>query len=378
MIVTKTVNFDLNQFNSNHFRRLGYDVVGNSVISIDIKDLGFNSSLKVEVECDVCQRQKFISYRKYNKNIKKYNIYTCSNKCAMVKNEKTCLEKFGVKYPLQSSEIMENLKGYFFDKFGVDNPSKLDSNKLKREKTMIEKFGVKTNLILPETHKKAVMLSYSEESIEKRKKTNNERFGVDNPMKSDIVYRKFKKTNLSKYGCEFPAQNSEIFLKTQKSGLKIKEYKGINYQGTYELDFLKKLEGLNLLDKLDNRITSSLAKRLDTLDDLSEKLEASSKDYEKNPTDDNRKSYNEVMEYVKKFELAIISDLEALLTKRKAEELAKETPATPEAPPATPEAPVTPPAKSEEKKDGSGILTLVIGGVLLVASFGAINYFRKQ
>ena len=40
-----------------------------------------------------------------------------------------------------------------------------------------------------------------------------------------------------------------------------------------------------LLDKLDNRITSSLAKRLDTLDDLSEKLEASSEDYEKNPTD---------------------------------------------------------------------------------------------
>jgi hypothetical protein len=130
-----------------------------------------------------------------------------------------------------------------------------------------------------------------------------------------------------------------------------------------------------LLDKLDNRITSSLAKRLDTLDDLSEKLEASSEDYEKNPTDDNRKSYNEVMEYVEKFELAIISDLEALLTKRKAEELAKETPATP---PATPEAPATPPAKSEEKKEGSGILTLVIGGVLLVASFGAINYFRKQ
>lgn len=36
-----------------------------------------------------------------------------------------------------------------------------------------------------------------------------------------------------------------------------------------------------LLEKLDNRITSSLAKRLDTLDDLSEKLEASGEDYEK-------------------------------------------------------------------------------------------------
>ena len=135
-----------------------------------------------------------------------------------------------------------------------------------------------------------------------------------------------------------------------------------------------------LLDKLDNRIPSSLAKRLDTLDDLSEKIEVAGQDYKENPTDENRASYNDVMEYVEKMELAIISDLEALLTKRKADELAKETPA----PAPTPtvetkvETPATPPAKSEEKKEGSGVLTLVIGGVLLVASFGAINYFRKQ
>lgn len=134
-----------------------------------------------------------------------------------------------------------------------------------------------------------------------------------------------------------------------------------------------------LLEKLDNRITSSLAKRLDTLDDLQEKLEASGEDYEKNPTDDNRKNYNEVIEYVEKIELGIISDLEALLQKRKAEELAKKTPASNSAP--TP-APTTPEdkkeEKKEEKKESIGVLTLVIGGVLLIASFGAINYFRKQ
>ena len=134
-----------------------------------------------------------------------------------------------------------------------------------------------------------------------------------------------------------------------------------------------------LLEKLDDRITSSLAKRLDTLDDLQEKLEASGEDYEKNPTDENRDSYNEVIEYVEKMELGIIRDLEALLEKRKSEELAKEQKADePATPPASTEAPATPPAKSEEKKDGSGVLTLVIGGVLLIASFGAINYFRKQ
>ena len=132
-----------------------------------------------------------------------------------------------------------------------------------------------------------------------------------------------------------------------------------------------------LLEKLDDRITSSLAKRLDELDDLTEKLELSGQEYEKNPSDENRTKYNEVIEFVEGKELGIIADLEKLLEKRKADELAKETPAV-ATPPTTPEAPATPEAKSVEKKDGSGVLTLVIGGVLLIASFGAINYFRKQ
>ena len=136
-----------------------------------------------------------------------------------------------------------------------------------------------------------------------------------------------------------------------------------------------------LLEKLDNRIPQSLAKRLDTLDDLQEKLEASGEDYEKNPTDDNRKNYNEVIDYVEKMELGIIRDLEALLEKRKKEELAEDKPAeAPAQATATATAPATetPEVKKEEKKEGTGMLTLVIGGALLIASFGAINYFRKQ
>jgi hypothetical protein len=133
-----------------------------------------------------------------------------------------------------------------------------------------------------------------------------------------------------------------------------------------------------LLEKLDNRITSSLAKRLDTLDDLSEKLDASGEDYEKNPTEENRASYNEAIEYVEEMENDLIKDLQALLDKRKADELAEKTPATPPAPITPPANALETPPISEEKKEGSGILTLVIGSVLLVASLGAINYFRKQ
>lgn len=141
-----------------------------------------------------------------------------------------------------------------------------------------------------------------------------------------------------------------------------------------------------LLEKLDNRIPSSLAKRLDTLDDLQEKLEVCGEDYEKNPTDENRDSYNEVIEYVEKMELGIIRDLEALLEKRKAEQLAKQQKANEPAkepikePTPNPSANPTTETKEvkEDKKEGSGVLTLIIGGALLVASFGAINYFRRR
>lgn len=134
-----------------------------------------------------------------------------------------------------------------------------------------------------------------------------------------------------------------------------------------------------LLEKLDNRITASLAKRLDAFDDLNEKLDVVGQEYEKDPSDSNREKYNEIIEYVEEKELGIITDLEALLSKRKSDELAKkseDTPPTPNPTPATPTS--TEKVDSEVKKEGSGVLTLVIGSVLLVASLGAINYFRKQ
>lgn len=154
----------------------------------------------------------------------------------------------------------------------------------------------------------------------------------------------------------------------------------MHYNKLNNINTMEKIE--ILLDKLDNMIPSSLAKRLDSLEELHEKLEVAGEDYEKNPTDENRASYNEVIEYVDGIEQGIVKDLQALLEKKKAEQLAKEQKAnepakepapTPSANPTTEEK-----DKKEDKKGGSGVLTLVIGGALLVASFGAINFFRKR
>jgi hypothetical protein len=101
-----------------------------------------------------------------------------------------------------------------------------------------------------------------------------------------------------------------------------------------------------LLEKLDNRITSALAKRLESYEDLNDELNTLGQEYENDPSDENRVKYNEIIENFEEMESVLIKDLEALLEKRKAEELAKEQKANePATPPASTEAPA--PAKNK-------------------------------
>jgi hypothetical protein len=74
---------------------------------------------------------------------------------------------------------------------------------------------------------------------EKSKKTWIDKYGVDNPSKSEEVKNKKIKTCLINNGVENPSQNADIFERSQKSGKKIKLHEcGLMYRGTYEKDFL--------------------------------------------------------------------------------------------------------------------------------------------
>jgi len=103
-------------------------------------------------------------YSTYNRNIKKYNFYTC-NKCSNIKNKKTNLEKYGVEHPLQSKVIHDKvintcLKKYNVEntfqskdkkikiklKYGVDNPMKNNEIKLRTKDTCIVRYGVEYSL----------------------------------------------------------------------------------------------------------------------------------------------------------------------------------------------------------------------------------------
>ena len=79
------------------------------------------------------------------------------------------------------------------EKFGVENPSQAKEIKEKKKQTSLKHFGTENPM-------------QSKEVVETLKKSNLEKFGVDNAAKLDSVKEKMKATNKEKYGEEFFAK----------------------------------------------------------------------------------------------------------------------------------------------------------------------------
>ena len=141
MILTKEIKIELTNFNYHNYERLGYDTKEKSFIFLDINDLGKGSMQRINVKCDICSNEKYIGYRKYLKNISKYNIYCCSNKCAMFKNKLTNLDLYGIEHQCQSKEVVDKIlktkinKGLISESFSdLSGYTKLVSKLTKRVK----------------------------------------------------------------------------------------------------------------------------------------------------------------------------------------------------------------------------------------------------
>jgi uncharacterized C2H2 Zn-finger protein len=94
-----------------------------------------------------------------------------------------------------------------------------------KKNTKIEKYGDE-NYVNPE----------------KAKKTNLDIWGCTCTLYNRDINKKVRNTILKNLGCEYPMQNKQLFESAQKKAFWSKEYKGINYRGSYELDFLEKYQ----------------------------------------------------------------------------------------------------------------------------------------
>ena len=88
-----------------------------------------------------------------------------------------------------SQSVANKRKSTCLNKYGVDNPSKVEEFKDKRTETIQEKFGVDNAF-------------QSKDLMEKAKETIIRKYGVDNIGKSKEAQQKAKSTSLNRYGAE--------------------------------------------------------------------------------------------------------------------------------------------------------------------------------
>jgi len=221
MIVENTINIKVSNKTISHYKKWYNNISSGDNIEILISQLPINSAVKLLVKCDICDNEKIITYQKYNKNISKYDIYTCK-KCFNFKSKKTNLEKYGVENYNNSVKS----KRTCLEKYGVDNVSKLNDIKLKKEKTTFNNYKVLNPM-------------QSNEIKLKFKNTMNDRFnGI--LMQSEKIKEKIKETNLKNHGFDNPFSFLEIKDKIKKNRTK---------------KILKLYENNNIISLIDNIYT---------------------------------------------------------------------------------------------------------------------------
>ena len=130
-----------------------------------------------------------------------------------------------------------------------------------------------------------------------------------------------------------------------------------------------------LLTKLDNKVTPTMAKKLDGMQALQAKLQNAREEYEAEPTDEKLADLKEIEEFMADENEDIIDDLKAeVRRKRFTEEQDKATQSSLK----DSEAPKGDEETKKKEKSGLGWVGWVFGGVLLLGSLGTINYFRNN
>ena len=205
------------------------------------------------MKCVVCQKPT-----SYNKKHKRYALF-CSKECRfsekgkeIIRNKKQTTYKNKTKEDIQG--ILDKRKRTVNEKYGVDNPFQSETIKSKsidkRKKTNQERYGTE-------------YVFQSDEIKTKIKETNQERYGVDNPMHSDEIKDKVKKTNQGRYGVDNVFQSDEIKTKIKKTNqerygvdslLLSPEFRKANYQKqreNYYITFLALLKEKHIKPEFD-------------------------------------------------------------------------------------------------------------------------------
>ena len=127
----------------------------------------------------------------------RYNDETYTNR---EKASKTCMEKYGTNWFVETDIFKEKAAKTCFEHFGVDCSFKSPECREKAQQTCLEQYG--------DPHYR---------NAEKTKQTCIEKYGVDNPAKSPLVKEKTMQTFIEHYGTDNNMKSEVGYAKWQQA-----------------------------------------------------------------------------------------------------------------------------------------------------------------
>jgi hypothetical protein len=146
-------------------------------------------------------------------NNKKFLNRGLNHPLSQEQKEERMLEVYGVKYCMQSQELRQKAVNTWLEKYGVTNPLKSPEVRRKLKKTLMKRYGVEHTWLIPKVGDKSrqtMLLNYgvewpmqNESILKKSRKTQYEKFGSWK-ISSDEVVEKRKRSNIDTYGIDNP------------------------------------------------------------------------------------------------------------------------------------------------------------------------------
>jgi len=121
----------------------------------------------------------------------------CVKKCCWDAHNAKYSDYCSVKCANKDPDILNKRKNTNNKKYGGNSPTNSSNVRNKQHDTMIKKYGVKYTAQSPEL-------------FEKMKNSNIKKYGVENPLSNKNINNKCKQTLLEKYGVENPSQNKTL------------------------------------------------------------------------------------------------------------------------------------------------------------------------
>lgn len=244
MIKDIKINIKVSNKNLSHYKKYYPLIKSGDTVLVNVIEIQKGSHIKITGICDICGKEKYISYKDYNTQTKFGSCqFTCCKSCSIIKTENTLLSKFGKRSVFQLETIKEKSRKTKLEKYGDINYNNRDLS----SKTCLSTYGV--------SH-----VSKLDTVKGKKIKTNIERFGVNYPSQNKNIQKKIINTNIERFGVN-------NFSKTEsfKEILKEKWFSKMSI----------KMESFGILKEIDNNLYKikcySCEKEFDILTNLRNK-----------------------------------------------------------------------------------------------------------